>query len=396
MLLDSNRQENPKMSDPSFDPETLLEQASSTAELSDFGPDDFREPLRVLCETLNRAPLSEKGRKRNHRRLVGLLATRLRIQKSFLAQPQIQQRELPKPMVLTGLPRSGTSALFNLLAADPAARPLLLWETQFPDPAEGLAPGAPDPRHEAIKKYYEDAQEKNPEFTKMHFASADTPEECVLLHAYSLNGVHVGWECMLEPYFSWYREQDLRPMYTYYADLLRLLDWQRPGERWLLKAPAHMWAIEALIENFPDVSIVWSHRDPLLCTASIYSMTATLMQMHAEVDPKQLGPVVMDFYASSLERGLAARDRSDASRFVDVTHDDFVAGSMKVVERIYNHFDMPIEPEARTAFEAHVEANPKGKHGKHQYALEEYGLEADAVRERFAPYIERFGIELVG
>jgi hypothetical protein len=185
-------------------------------------------------------------------------------------------------------------------------------------------------------------------------------------------------------------------MYSYYRDLLRLLDWQRPGERWLLKAPAHMWAIEALIECFPDVSIVWSHRDPLLCTASICSMTRTLMEMHAEVDPKQLGPVVMDFYATSLERGLAARDRNDAARFVDVTHDEFVADSSKVVERIYGHFDMPIGPEARAAFAGHVEANPKGKHGKHDYALEEYGLDADAVRERFAPYIERFGIVLTG
>ncbi|MBW2274089.1 MAG: sulfotransferase [Deltaproteobacteria bacterium] len=384
------------MSGVSFDPTTLLGQASETAGLSDFGPDDFREPLSVLCKTLEQGPLTEKGRKRNHRRLVGLLATRLRVQKAFLEHPEIRQRELPKPMVLTGLPRSGTSALFNLLAADPATRPLLLWETQFPDPAEDLAPGDPDPRHLAIKKYYEDAQEKNPEFTKMHFASADTPEECVLLHAYSLNGVHVGWECMLEPYTSWYREQDLQPMYAYYRDLLRLLDWQRPGDRWLLKAPAHMWAIEALIENFPDVSIVWSHRDPLLCTASICSMTHTLLKMHAEMEAEQLGPIVMDFYATSLERGLAARDRSDPSRFVDVTHDEFVADSLHVVERIYEHFDMPVEASARSAFEAHTDANPKGKHGKHKYALEEYGLDAEAVRRRFAPYIERFGIELVG
>ena len=114
-------------------------------------------------------------------------------------------------MFLTGLPRSGTSALFNLLAADPAARPLLLWETQFPDPAVGLAPGEPDPRYLAVKAYYEDRTRKNPEFTKIHFASADTPEECVLLQALSLNGVHYGVEPLLEPYASWYRQQDLRP-----------------------------------------------------------------------------------------------------------------------------------------------------------------------------------------
>jgi hypothetical protein len=295
-------------------------------------------------------------------------------------------------MLLTGLPRSGTSALFNLLAADPAARALLLWETQFPDPMEGLAPAAPDPRHEAVRAYYEQAHEKNPEFTKIHFASADTPEECVLLQAVSLHGVHHGVEVMLEPYGSWYRKQDLLPMYRYYKMLLQMLDWQRPGERWLLKAPAHMWAIEALIETFPDVSIVWSHRDPLLCTASICSMTAAIPGGTLDMPNETLGPIVLDFYATSLERGLAARDRCDPAHFVDVTHDDFVDDSLAVARRIYDHFGLVMGDEISNAIREHIAANPKGKHGTHDYALEEYGLDADTVRERFASYTERFGI----
>ena len=143
--------------------------------------------------------------------------------------------------------------------------------------------------------------------------------------------VQMGVEIMLEPYASWYREQDLGPMYRYYRDLLCLLDWQRPGERWLLKAPAHMWAIEPLLDCFPDVSIVWSHRDPLLCTASICSMTHALADGLA-IDKTVLGPIVMDFYATSLERGLAARDRAGAASFVDVTHDEFVDDSLAVIE----------------------------------------------------------------
>ena len=253
------------MSDVIFDDAALLDEARAANGLDDFGGDDFREGLRVLCETYDRNPYNEKGRRRNRRRLLQLLGTRLKVQAALTSHPEIKQRPVPTPMLLTGLPRSGTSALFNLLAADPSARPLLLWETQFPDPIEGLGPDDPDPRREAIEAYYAKGREKNPDFTKIHYTSADTPEECVLLHAYALNGVQMGTEVMLEPYASWYREQDLRPMYAYYADLLRLLDWQRPGQRWLLKAPAHMWAIDALIETFPDVSIVWSHRDPALC-----------------------------------------------------------------------------------------------------------------------------------
>jgi hypothetical protein len=191
------------MSEVGFDPEDLIQEAKSATGLADFGPEDFREPLGVLCRTYDVNPWDERGRKRNRRRVLGLLATRLRVQEALRKHPEIRERPLSKPMVLTGLPRSGTSALFNLLAADPAARPLLLWETQFPDPPENLAAGETDPRYLGVKAYYEQSQKKNPEFTKIHFASADTPEECVLLHALSFSGVHHGVEVMLEPYASW-------------------------------------------------------------------------------------------------------------------------------------------------------------------------------------------------
>ena len=153
-----------------------------------------------------------------------------------------------------------------------------------------------------------------------------------------------------------------------------------------------MWGIDPLIETFPDVSIVWSHRDPLLCTASICSMTWTMLHPVAETTKEALGPVVMDFYATSLERGLAMRDEQDPSRFVDVTHDDFVDDPLGVPRRIYEHFGMPMTWAASQAFEQHVAGNPKGKHGKHEYSLEEYGLDPDQVRERFASYTERFQI----
>ena len=182
--------------------DALLEEARQATGLSDFGGDDFREPLRMLCQAYDQAPFDERGRKRNRKRVLQLLAARLRVEDALRRHPEIRSRAIRRPMFLTGLPRSGTSALFNLLAVDPAARPLLLWETQFPDPAEGLAPGAADPRYLAVKAYYEESHRKNPEFTKIHFASADTPEECVLLNALSLNGVHYGVEPLLEPYAS--------------------------------------------------------------------------------------------------------------------------------------------------------------------------------------------------
>ncbi len=388
---------SPPLSDVRFDPEELIEEARKATGLDDFGPESFREGLAALVATYDTGGFNERGRKRNRRRLVDLLSTRLRVQDAWNRHPEVLERPVPKPMVLTGLPRSGTSALFNLLACDPAARPLLLWESMFPDPLPGFEPGAAagssDPRRDAIEAHFAQAREKNPEFTKIHYASADTPEECVLVHALAFHGVQMGVEIMAEPYGSWFRAQDLSGLYAYYKQLLQLLDWQRPGQRWLLKAPAHMWAVDRLIETFPDVSVVWTHRDPLACTASICSMTWTMMEPVTGISKQALGPVCMDFYAASLERGLALRDAQDPQRFVDVSHDDFVDDSMGTVARVYEHFGMPLGEDARAAFEAHVAANPKGKHGQHEYSLEEYGLDPDAVRERFAPYTHRFDIE---
>ena len=373
--------------------EELLAEAREKEGLEDLGAHCCEDGLTALVATVEGNPFREKRRKRNRGRLVAAVGTRLRVQAALERHPEIAEREIRRPMFLTGLPRSGTSALFNLLGSDPAARPLLLWETQFPEPMEGLAQGDPDPRYQAIKAYYEQGREKNPDFSKIHYTSADTPEECVLLHALAFHGVQWGIEIFLEPYASWYQANlhRLPEMYAYQRVLLQMLDWQRPGERWLLKAPAHMWGIDALLATFPDAAIVWSHRDPVACVASVCSMTQSLIAQVEGIDPHWLGPEVMEFYARSLERGLAMRDAADPARFVDVDHDGFVDDPLAAALRVYERFDLPLEA-AEPALRAHVEANPRGKHGRHDYDLDAFGLDAARVLERFAPYVERFGL----
>jgi hypothetical protein len=365
----------------------LLAAAERQAGLSDFGDPRFREGLGVLVETYERAGLSERGRKRTERRLVQLLATRLRIEAGWQRHPEIRARRVRSPVYLTGLPRTGTSALFNLLGADPAARPLLTWEGMCPDPWPG--PG-PDPRFEAVRAAVERDRERNPDFDKIHYARADGPEECVLLLAYSFCDVQLGIEPLLPPHREWFPKQDLRPSYAYYADLLRMLDWQRPGERWLLKSPAHLWALDVLLDTFPDACIVMTHRDPCEILPSYCSMLASLMSIRESFDPKQLGPTVLEYLAQSLERGLAARERLDPRRFLDVDYRDFVTAPLETAERIYAAFGLGAPP--RDAMRRHVEENPQAKHGAHRYSLEEYGLSPDAVRGRLADYVRRFSI----
>jgi len=379
------------MGDVTFDIDEIVDESRKAAGLDDFGPQDFRPGLEALVATYGGGRFNERGRVRSRRRLVQLLTTRLRMQAAWNAHPEILERPIRRPMVLTGMPRSGTSALFNLLGRDPATRALLLWETQFPDPIP-LERGQPDPRRDAPESQYATVPVDDPEFRKIHYTAADNPEECVLLHAYAFHGVQLGIEILLEPYASWYRAQDLGAMYAYTRQILQLLDWQRPGQRWLLKTPAHLWGIAPLIGTFPDVSIVWSHRDPLLCTASVCSMTWSILHPITEVTKQELGPLCLDFYATSLERGLAMRDEQDPGRFLDVDHDAFVDASLGIVRRIYRTFGMSIAGSAQSVFEEHIAANPRGKHGRHEYALEEYGLDHGQVRERFAAYIDRFRI----
>ncbi|MBK7952287.1 MAG: sulfotransferase [Deltaproteobacteria bacterium] len=379
----------------SLDEAELIAEAVAATGLDDFGGEDFRPGLRALIETYEGHAFDERGRRRNRRRLLGLLTTRLELEAWWKRHPEVLERRIGTPWVLTGLPRSGTSALFNLLSEDPGVRSLRLWEAQFPHPPAGwteASRGQPDPRHAAVEAHYARGREKNPDFTQIHFASADTPEECVVIQVYAFGGVQHGIEVMMEPYGSWFRAQPQHGVYAIQRKILQLLDWQRPGERWLLKSPAHMWGLDALLDTFPDAGIVWSHRTPIEAIASMCSMIETLMKTRTDLEPAKLGPIVMDFYATSLERGLATRDRLDPARFVDVGHDELVLDPLGVVERIHGRFDRPLGAEVRTAMAAQLAHRPRHHHGVHRYALEKYGLAPDTIRERFAGYVERFGL----
>lgn len=382
------------MPEPVFSEEALLAAARQAAGgLSDFGDEGFRQGLRVLLETYEKtAGFNAAGRRRNFRRVVQLLANRLQLQRCWTRSPEILERPIRRPLLLTGLPRSGTSALFNLLAADSRARPLLLWEALFPWPLEEPPPDGRDPRRDAVEAHYARAREKNPEFTRIHYSSADTPEECVLLLAHDFCDVQLGIEVVMEPYASWFQEQDLRRTYAYYHDLLRTLDWQRPGQRWTLKTPAHMWAIDPLLENFPDLCVVWTHRNPLQCVASICSMTAALMADREGFQRRQLGAPLLEYYARSLERGLAARARHDPAHFVDVDYRRFLEDPLEVAGAVYTHFGLPLDGQVQEALRRHAKHNPQGRHGRHDYALEDYGLAPEQVRERLGDYIRRYDL----
>lgn len=371
-----------------YDADAMIAEAKRQTGFDDFGDLPYREGLEVLIETFDRHVRDPEGRKRCHDRLVMLLATRLKCENAFKTIPAIAEQEIKAPIFVTGLPRSGTSALLNLLVSAPDNRGLLQWEVQFPDPWPDSKPGQQDPRYPYLVKALE--QTRNSEFAKIHYIDADTPEECVLLHAYAFDGVQLGFEIMLEPYRSWLLLRDLVPLYAYQRKQMQMLNWRNPGKQWMLKAPAHMWGIDAILKVFPDARFIWCHRDPQLVVPSINSMNKVVMGMYAgdlsHLDAAEIGRAVMEWYAMSLEHGLAQRAKLPAELFVDCSQREFVDAPMAVVEKVYRAFNLPLGPESRAAMQAHVDANPKGKHGKHEYNLAEFGLTREMIDKRFAFY----------
>ncbi|MCP4842281.1 MAG: sulfotransferase, partial [Halieaceae bacterium] len=250
-----------------FVAEELIREAQQQTGFDEFGEPSIREGLEVLLETYDRNILDPDGRKRCRERVVMQLATRLKCENAFRTITEIDKQEIVAPIFVTGLPRSGTSALLNLLVAAPENRGVLQWECQFPDPWPDTKPGEEDFRYPYLVKALDDNRDSD--FSKIHYVDADTPEECVLLHAYAFNGVQLGFEIMLEPYRSWLLAQDLVPLYQYQKRQMQMLNWRNPGKQWMLKAPAHMWAVDAILDVFPDARFIWCHREPVAVTASI-------------------------------------------------------------------------------------------------------------------------------
>ena len=371
-----------------FDADEAISEAISQVGFDDFGEMPYREGLEVLLETYDRNVREEEGRKKCRDRVFYQLTTRLKCEHALKTIDGWQQQRIPAPIFVTGLPRSGTSALLNLLESAPENRGLLQWEVQFPDPWPDSKPGDKDPRYDSLAKALEESRDS--EFAKIHFVTADTPEECVLLHAYAFHGVQLGLEIMMEPYRSWLLAQDLVPLYQFQKRIMQLLNWRSPGQQWMLKAPAHMWGLDAIMEVFPDARFVWCHRDPQKVVPSINSMNKALMKMYVgdcnHLDMEEIGRLVMEWYALSLEKGLESRARMPDELFMDCSQQEFVDNPMSVVERVYRNFDLPLPVESRAALQAHIDANPKDKHGRHEYNLTEYGLTRELIDQRFEFY----------
>jgi hypothetical protein len=381
-----------------FRTEVVLEQAAERTGLSDFGADDFRERLDVWMQALDEdAEQGSVGRFGAFRDCVRYASNRLRLEDLLKRHPEILDVEIVRPIVIGGLPRSGTTHLLNLIAADRRLRSLPYWESlePFPAPGETPGPGEDDPRLVRCRESYAQQDALMPLLKNMHDMAPEHVHEEIEVMALDFASYELEWIATVPRWRDHYLSHDQTPHYAYLKKALQALQWLRGPDRWILKSPQHMEQLVPLCRVFPDATIVLTHRDPVSVIASAITMlTYGDRVRRTRVDP----PAVAQYWIDRVERLLRAcvrdRDAVPASQGLDVLFHEFMADDLATVERIYALAELPVTPDARGSLEGYLAANPRGKHGRIRYDLKnDFGVEPDALRERFAFYFERFAVE---
>jgi hypothetical protein len=359
--------------------------------LDDFGADDYTEGLRVLLGSYAaEAALTPEGSKAKRVMLRGALVARLLSEAAWRQHPEHAATPITRPVFITGLPRTGTTALHRLLAADPAHQGLELWLTEVPQPRPPRETWAENPVFAALQQGYGRHRREHPDFQDVHDVSADQVDECWQLLRQSMTSI--SFECLafVPSYSRWLRSQDWRAAYRRHRRNLQLIGLRDAGRRWVLKNPSHLFALPALLAAYPDALVVQTHRDPRAAIASVCSLNARASAGWSAVFREgMLGRTQLDLWADGLETFLADRAGQDPARFVDVHYDDFVADPMGTVAAIYARLGSPLSDQARDAMAA--AAGPGGARPAHRYSLADFGLTGAQVDERFAGYLAAYG-----
>ena len=363
--------------------------ATKLVGLDDFGTDDdnYREALGVLLESYQReAGFTPLGSKMSRFFLRGALVARLLSEASWKQYPQHADVVIERPIFVTGLPRTGTTALHRLLGADPAHQGLQMWLAEYPQPRPPRETWADNPVYRQLDAQFAQHHNENPEYMGLHYMTADEVEECWQLLRQSLHSVSYETLAHVPSYAQWLAGQDWTQSYRRHRRNLQLIGLNDVGKRWVLKNPSHLFALDALMATYPDALIVQTHRPAETIMASMCSLAQHTTAGWSETFVgAQLGLDALETWSRGLERFNTERAKHDPAQFCDVDYLDFVADPLGAVEGIYRHFAMPLSGSASLAMQEIHDASKTGPRApKHTYALSDYGLTADAVKARFS------------
>jgi hypothetical protein len=376
----------------SLEPAVLRQAAQGTTGLDDFGDGWWEEPFTRLCASLDtEARLHLPGRLRTRAELQLILQNRLRLVEAWKREPAIVDERVRAPIVVTGLGRSGTTFLHELLACDPDNRPPLLWELLHTLPYDEASARL---CHDEITLM----DEMVPAFTAMHENGGGLPTECIFAFAHQFSSdVYTGLY-NVAGYTIWRSGQDQAPIYDWHRRMLQTLQWaahQPETTRWVLKAPSHLSALPLVFTTYPDARVVITHRDPLRVIGSLADLMATLHHMHSEhVDHA----VLVEFMAMGLEMQMdavtAERDAGTVpdDQISDVVYHDLIADPVGAVEALYRGWDIPLSGAFRSNLTAHLAARHSERVPGHDYSFADTGLDLPTHRALVAPYQARFGV----
>lgn len=371
--------------------EDALEEARRRTGLSDFGSEWFRRPLGVLIAALDKeAGLSEQGRVGYREHIVRSLINRLRMFEHIRLHPEILDEKLDVACVIVGLPRTGSTMFQRMLTSMPGMTGVLWWELQNFAPLPGEVRGKPEARRAEAEAIMRDWLAATPELASIHPMSVDQPDEEAVLLDHVFTGVPPEMFAWVPSYFAWLATWDQREAYADLALMLKFLQWQAPdrkGARWILKAPTHMTAPEAMLETFPDALIVSTHREPKEVIGSICSMTLTLYRLFADnPDPLAIGSYFPKRWADAFTRFDAVRRQKAPGRFLDVHYLEVLKDPIGQARRVFERLGLPLTPEAETAMRTWLAENARGDRPAHDYDPATFGLTDELFDELFADY----------
>jgi hypothetical protein len=371
------------------------EQARSAAGLDDFGDPAYLEGLRVLLESLDEDEnLSEMGAAIFRNEIVKTLATRLRVERRLQKASAVPGNNVRRPIIVTGLVRTGSTALHYLMGQDPGLQKLEYWLSAEPQPRPPRAEWEEHPDFQASKAELEFLYRVTPSLMAVHEMHPDWPEECRHILAQSFTDDRFECSATLPRYFEWYRGTPHPETYTRHRKVIELIGSTDPQRRWLLKYPVHLRQLPALFDVYPDACIVQTHRDPRTVIASYASFLSKIRAVHEKsVDLEAIAREQMESWAHAAEAGMAARRQRGSEAFFDLHFPDFMADPIGSVRRIYAHFDQELSPEGERKLQAWRAAHPQGKHGAHQYEKQEIGVDEGEILDRFAGYMEFFQLQ---
>ncbi|MFN8543070.1 MAG: sulfotransferase [Candidatus Binatia bacterium] len=329
--------------------------------------------------------------------LVRLLENRLHMTAERRRHPAIGDERITRPVFIVGLPRTGTTILHELLAQDPANRVPMTWEVMHPWPPPEQATFATDPRIARVDEHLGGVDRLLPGFKAIHPMGARLPQECVALTAHDFATMIYHTTNDVPSYQAWLESTDLRWVYASHRRQLQYLQWHCPAERWVLKSPGHLWALDALLHEYPDARIVQTHRDALRVVASLTNLVTVLRSLStdpAHIDPIAIGADWTARLARGLEQTMRARDRHPLrpEQVFDMQFAEFMADQVGMVRRIYAHFGLELTATAEERMRRFLAENPADKHGRHRYTLAAAGLDVATERARYRRYHDRFGI----